>query len=440
MRASLRVPVALAIGVVIGVGVSVGHSVLADRSDATTQSALPVTELQNFVVVLDRVKRDYVEPVSDKKLIDLALHGMLSGLDPHSSYMDPQEYKDMNAVTSGKFGGLGIEVTGADGVIRVVSPIDDTPAAKAGIKAGDLIVKINDTAVAGLSLTDAVNQMRGKPGTKITLTIIRKDAPKPIVVTLTREIIHVKSVRSKMLEPGYGYIRISQFSTGTGDAVREQLRDLEKQAGGKLKGLVLDLRNNPGGVLTSAVKVANTFLDKGDIVSIRGRDKDSNHVWKAQAGERMYAGPMVVLVNGGSASASEIVAGALKDDRRAVLVGSRTFGKGSVQTIIPLADGSALRLTTARYYTPNGQSIQGEGIIPNVELQPAKVEAGASSALTLHESDLSGHLTNPELSQFDDKEDESKKVDETEQKLAGDDYGLYQGLVILKGLVSVGAR
>ncbi|HEU0198613.1 MAG TPA: S41 family peptidase [Nevskiaceae bacterium] len=439
MRASLRVPVALGVGVIIGVGVSLGHVVFADHPAAASSSALPVDDLQNFVVVMDRVRRDYVTPVSDKKLLNLALHGMLSGLDPHSSYMDAQEYKDMNAMTSGKFGGLGIEVTSGDGVIRVVSPIDDTPAAKAGIKPGDLIVKINDTAVSGLSLTDAVNIMRGKPGTKITLTIIRKDAPKPIVVTITREIIHVKSVRSKMLEPGYGYLRISQFSANTGDAVRQNVKDLEKQAGGHLKGLILDLRNNPGGVLTAAVTVANTFLDHGDIVSIRGRDPDSNHVWKAQPGQKLYGGPMVVLVNGGSASAAEIVTGALKDDRRAVVVGSRTFGKGSVQTIMPMANGTALRLTTARYYTPNGQSIQGEGILPNVEFQPVKVDVSDQAGLTIHESDLTGHLTNPELKEFDVKQSDAQKVDAAEHKLASKDYELYQALTILKGVAAVQA-
>ncbi|MDN5874432.1 MAG: S41 family peptidase, partial [Sinobacteraceae bacterium] len=348
MRSSLRVPAALGVGVLIGIGVSLGHVVFADHGDQKTEkSALPVEDLQNFVVIMNRVKQDYVEPVTDKKLLNLALHGMLSGLDPHSGYMDPQEFKDMNATTSGEFGGLGIEVTSGHGVVQVVTPIDDTPAAKAGVKAGDLIVKINDTSVAGLSLTEAVHKMRGKPGTKIELTLLRKGASKPIVVTITRAVIHVKSVRGKMLEPGYAYIRISQFSADTGDEVRKELKSLQKEAKDHhLNGLILDLRNNPGGVLTAAVKVVNTFVDHGDIVSIRGRDESSNRVWKAKSGEKLYGGPMVVLVNGGSASAAEIVTGALKDDHRAVIVGSRTFGKGSVQTIMPMANGTALRLTT----------------------------------------------------------------------------------------------
>ncbi|TAM11838.1 MAG: S41 family peptidase [Nevskiaceae bacterium] len=440
MRASLRVPVALSVGVVIGIGVSLGHAVFADRSDVPVADAahtLPVADLQNFVLVMERVRRDYVEPVSDQKLLDLALRGMLSGLDPHSSYMDKDEFKDMDAMTSGEFGGLGIEVTSDSGVVRVVSPIDDTPAAKAGMKAGDLIVKIDGTAVTGMSLADAVHKMRGKPGTKIVLTVIRKDTPKPLEVTLTREVIHVKSVRSKMLEPGYGYLRISQFSASTGDSLRKQLQELMKEKDGATKGLVLDLRNNPGGVLTAAVKVVNAFVDSGDIVSIRGRDKSSNHVWKAEAGKQIYTGPMVVLVNGGSASASEIVAGALKDDRRAVLVGTRTFGKGSVQTIMPMSNGTALRLTTARYYTPSGRSIQGEGILPDIELRPIKVDAQDGKGLTIHESDLTGHLENSTSTEFKAQEEAAKKIDEAERKIAKEDYDLYQGLMILKGLASV---
>lgn len=439
MRPSLRVPLALCAGLVIGLSAALTFGVFADNHDQKTD-ALPLSQLQNFVAILNRVKADYVEPVSDKKLLDAALHGMLSGLDPHSSYLDPDEYKNMKAMTSGKFGGLGIEVTAQDGVIRVVSPIDDTPAAKAGIKAGDLIVKINNTAVSGLDLTDAVDKMRGDPGTKITLTIIRKNAPKPIVVTLTREIIHVTSVRSRMLEPGYGYVRISQFSSDTGDALVAQVKKLQKDAGGKLKGLVLDLRNNPGGVLTAAVQVADAFINKGPIVSIRGRDPDSNHVWYATPGDLLNGAPMVVLVNSGSASASEIVAGALKDDHRALILGTRTFGKGSVQTIMPLANGAALRLTTARYYTPSGRSIQGEGILPDIQIQPAKLSDDGSGGLTIHESELTDHLDNPDLKAFDNKKTQAQKTDAMEKKLASDDYQLYQSLTILKGLAIAGAR
>lgn len=437
MRPSLRVPLALCAGLVIGVSVSLTHGVFADKTAAQDSGALPLSELQNFVEILNRVKSDYVEPVSDKKLLDAALHGMLSGLDPHSAYMDQDEYKDMNAVTSGKFGGLGIEVQAEDGVVRVVAPIDDTPAAKAGIQPGDLIVKIDDTAVSGMSLTDAVDKMRGDPGTKIKLTIVRKNAPKPIVVTLTREIIHVKSVRGKLLEPGYGYVRISQFSSDTGDGLVNEVKKLKKEAGGKLQGLVLDLRNNPGGVLTAAVQVSDAFIDKGPIVSIRGRDADSNHVWNAKPGDMLDGAPIVVLVNGGSASASEIVSGALQDDHRALIVGTRTFGKGSVQTIMPMPDGTALRLTTARYYTPSGHSIQGEGILPDIQIEPAKLSDADASGLTLHESDLSGSLNNPDLKAFGGKQSQAEKTDLAEKKLAGEDYQLYQSLTILKGLAIV---
>ena len=441
MRPSLRVPLALCAGLVIGLSVALTHGVFADKQPQQTDAdALPLSELQNFVEILNRVKADYVEPVSDKKLLDKALHGMLAGLDPHSSYLDKDEFKDMNAVTSGKFGGLGIEVQAQDGVVRVVAPIDDTPAAKAGIKAGDLIVKIDDTAVSGMSLTDAVDKMRGDPGTKITLTIIRKNAPKPVVVTLTREVIHVKSVRSKMLEPGYGYVRISQFSSDTGDSLVEQVKKLQKDAKGKLKGLVLDLRNNPGGVLTAAVQVSDAFINKGPIVSIRGRDADSNHEWDASPGDLLHGAPMVVLVNGGSASASEIVSGALKDDHRALILGTRTFGKGSVQTIMPLSDGTAIRLTTARYYTPSGHSIQGEGILPDIQVEPAKITADDNSGLTIHESDLSGSLNNPDIKAFGGKETQAQKTDEAEKKLASDDYQLFQSLTILKGLAIASAH
>lgn len=336
-------------------------------------------------------------------------------------------------MTSGKFGGLGIVVTAGHGAIRVISPIDGTPAAKAGIKPGDLIVEINGIAVSGMSLTEAVNKMRGKPGTKITLTIIRKGKPKPLKVTLTREIIHVQSVHSKMLEPGYGYVRISEFSEDTGDELIKQVKKLEQDSGGHLKGLVLDLRNNPGGVVTAAVQVVNAFVSKGKIVSIRGRDPSSNHTWWAKPGDLLHGAPMVVLVNGGSASAAEIVSGALKDDHRALIVGTRTFGKGSVQTIMPMSNGTALRLTTARYYTPNGHSIQGEGILPDIEVKPGKLVENANE-ITIHESDLSGHLKNPTLKSFEKQESQAKKIDSIEKKLASRDFQLYEGLQILKSL------
>lgn len=437
MRPSFRAPLALAAGVLIGVGVTVTHGVFADRHPA---EGVPVADLQTFAQVLDKVKQDYVEPVSDQKLLENAMRGMLSGLDPHSAYLDKQEFADMNVATTGKFGGLGIEVQESDGLIRVVAPIDDTPAARAGVLAGDLIVKIDDTPVRGLSLTEAVNRMRGDPGTKIALTIVREKVASPLVLSLTRDIIKVASVRSKLLSPGIGYVRISQFQTETGRTLNEQLAKLTKDSGGPLKGLVLDLRNNPGGVLTAAVEVSDAFLTSGPIVSIKGRDPDSNRQFDATPGDALNGAPLVVLVNGGSASASEIVAGALQDQHRAIIVGSRTFGKGSVQTILPLPNDTAIKLTTARYYTPSGRSIQAEGIAPDIPVQPIKVAKADDQSLNdqlIKEADLAGRLDNPDAKKMVDAATADKKEEAKENDLAVSDYELYQGLLVLKGLVAV---
>ena len=438
----LRVPLALAAGVLIGSGVALTHGVLADRQSADT---LPLKDLQTFVEILNRVKTDYVEPVDDKTLLQNAVRGMLSGLDPHSAYLDKEEFRDMNVATTGKYGGLGIEVQSQNGVVRVVAPIDDTPAARAGIQPGDLIVKIDDTPVKGLGITEAVNKMKGDPGTKVTLTLVRENTPQPVVVELKREIIKLESVRGRMLEPGYAYLRISQFQTGTGKSLDDELAKLTKQAGGSLKGVVLDLRNNPGGVLNAAVDVSDTFLDKGVIVSMKGRIPDSDREFDATPGDELNGKPLVVLVNGGSASASEIVAGALQDNHRAVLVGSRTFGKGSVQTILPLQDESAIKLTTARYYTPSGRSIQAEGITPDIPVGPLKVaKIDGDNQDMIKEADLAGRLDNPdskdELKAMQDKLAEQNKVIADEQQLAQNDFGLFQALSVLKGLSIASAK
>ncbi len=436
---SLRVPVALAAGVIFGVGSALTYTVLAEKQSAP--DALPLRDLQTFVEILDRVKTDYVDDVSDQTLLENAARGMLSGLDPHSQYMDKQEFKDMTVATTGKYGGLGIEVQPQNGFVRVVSPIDDTPAARAGIQSGDLIVKIDDTPVKGLSINDAVNRMKGDPGTKVTLTIVRETVTQPLVVELKRELIKLASVRGKMLEPGYGYIRISQFQTDTGKGVDDQLEKLKKDAGGQLKGLVLDLRNNPGGVLQAAVDVSDEFIQKGVIVSMKGRISDSNREFDAHAGDTLDGHPLVVLVNGGSASAAEIVAGALQDDKRAILVGSKTFGKGSVQTILPLANESAIKITTARYYTPSGRSIQAEGIQPDIEVGPLKVAKadGDNENLTIKEADLAGRLDNPNKDKEDPaKQDKDKASDAKEQlsetQIAQNDFALFEALNLLKGL------
>ena len=439
MRPSLSVPLALLAGVVLGGGVTLTHSVLAEKAKP---DAIPMKDLQTFVEILNRVKTDYVEPVSDETLLEDAVRGMLAGLDPHSSYLDKEEFSEMSVQTSGKFGGLGIEVQQANGFVRVISPIDDTPASRAGVQAGDLIVKIDDTPVKGMNLTDAVKKMRGEPGSKITLTLVRDGTPDPIVLEMKRDIINVSSVRSRMLEPGLAYMRISTFTTSTGKSLSEEFKKLKKQAGGPLKGMVLDLRNNPGGVLNAAVEVSDDFMEKGTIVSIKGRVADANREYGANPGDLLDGKPLVVLVNGGSASASEIVAGALQDSKRALLIGAKTFGKGSVQTILPLQNESAIKLTTARYYTPSGRSIQAEGITPDIPIRPVKVsKADTGPADGIGEADLQGRLDNDKKRVETPEEAEArKKVTESEQALAESDYALYEAMNVLKGMIIVGAR
>ncbi len=348
--------------------------------------------LSLFGDVFQRVRADYVEPVQPRKLIENALNGMLSGLDPHSNYMSPRQYQDMQVQTRGEFGGLGIEVTQESGFIKVISPIDGTPAARAGIKPGDLILALDGKTVEGLSLNDAVEKMRGAPNTVVTLTIRREGVAKPIEVKLTREVIHVQVVKWRLEPKDIGYVRISSFTDQTDSGLLKALADLKQKSGGKLKGLVLDLRNNPGGLLDQAIAVGDTFISTGEIVSTRGRHPEDNQRWDAKGTDLIHGLPMVVLINSGSASASEIVSGALQDDRRAVLLGTRSFGKGSVQTVIPLPDGGAMRLTTARYYTPSGRSIQGLGITPDIEVQATRQPE--QHFLPNHEAQLNNVLSN----------------------------------------------
>ncbi|MDN5937516.1 MAG: S41 family peptidase [Salinisphaera sp.] len=437
---SPRALVTLALGVTLGVGLALAQGVFASSESTTATAkteALPLDELRNFVEILNRVKQGYVEPVTDQALLENAIQGMVNSLDPHSAYLNPQEFREINVSTSGKFGGLGIEVTMENGFVLVVTPIDDTPAKRAGIQAGDLIIRINDTAVKGMTLSDAVKIMRGKPGTDIHLTILREDQGEPFQVTVTRDIIKVKSVRSRMLEPGYGYVRISQFSSRTGDGLRQAVKALQEQSKQRLKGLVLDLRNNPGGVLTAAVAVADAFLEDGEIVSIDGRVEGTDQTFMASAGDLLEHAPLVVLVNGGSASASEIVAGALQDSGRAVVMGRRTFGKGSVQTIIPLDNGAALKLTTARYFTPSGRSIQAEGIQPDVTIHEVQVtEVHDNGVEPFSEADLAGALVNhqkdaPEQPAAGQAAEQTKA---DSRPLIEKDYALYEALNLLKGM------
>ena len=367
--------------------------IVFDGSSARAAAADTYRQLSLFGDVFERVRSDYVEKPDDSKLVESAINGMLAGLDPHSSYMDAKSFRDMQVQTRGEFGGLGIEVTMEEGLVKVVAPIDETPAAKAGVMANDIITHLDDESVQGLTLNQAVEKMRGPVNTKIKLKIMRKGADKPIEVTITRDIIRVRSVRSNMNGDDVGYIRISQFNEQTTEGVRRAVNDLAAQAGDKLKGYVIDLRNNPGGLLDQAISVSDAFLEKGEIVSTRGRNAEETQRFNARAGDLTKGKPIIVLINGGSASASEIVAGALQDHKRATVIGTRSFGKGSVQTIIPLGSGNgALRLTTARYFTPSGRSIQAKGITPDIEvLQDVPDELKARTD-TRGESSLRGHL------------------------------------------------
>src|ERR1700723_220876 len=367
--------------------VMMGSSARASTSDTYRQ-------LNLFGDVFERVRSHYVEKPDDSKLVEAAISGMLNGLDPHSSYMDPKGFRDMQVQTHGEFGGLGIEVTMEDGLVKVVAPIDDTPAAKAGVRAGDIITHIDDEAVQGLTLNRAVEKMRGAVNSKIRLKILRKGLDKPLDIAIVRDTIKVRSVRSHTEGDDVGYVRITQFNEQTTDGLKKSIADISSQLGSdKVKGYVIDLRNNPGGLLDQAISVSDAFLERGEIVSTRGRDPEETQRFSARPGDLTKGKPVILLINGGSASASEIVAGALQDHRRATLVGTRSFGKGSVQTIIPLGSGTgALRLTTARYFTPSGKSIQAKGIVPDIEVLQDVPDELKSRTDTKGEASLRGHL------------------------------------------------
>lgn len=432
--------VVLAFGLTLGILISLGEGVFAERSENRN---LPLDELRTFSEIFAKIKQDYVEPVEDKTLLENAIKGMLSGLDPHSSYLIPEDYEELQAGTSGEFGGLGIEVGMENGFVKVIAPIDDTPAQRAGVEAGDLVIRLDDTPVKGMSLGEAVRIMRGAPGTDITLTIIREGVEKPLKVTITRDVIKVVSVKSRTLDRGYGYVRITQFQSHTGENLRDAVTTLKKENGGALKGVVLDLRNNPGGVLSAAVAVADAFLKKGIIVYTEGRMDDAKLTFNAKPTDILDGAALVVLINGGSASASEIVAGALKDHKRGIVMGSKTFGKGSVQTILPMENGSALKLTTARYYTPNGLSIQAKGIEPDIKIDNVTVANVESNELDqLQEADLARHLKDELLDDKGsaDSVEKTKKGKQVNKKnaentdLATEDFALYQALNLLKGI------
>ena len=436
---TIRTATLVLAGAVLGTTLTIGQSVLATK-DAGSDS-LPLEQMRTFTDVITRIKNDYVEEVSDDELFENAIRGMLSGLDPHSSFLNAEEFRELRIGTTGEFGGLGIEVGLEDGFVRVVSPIDDTPAERAGVLAGDLIIRLDDTPVKGLSLNDAVKLMRGKPGSIISLTVIREGEDQPLSIDIERAIIKVTSVRSRMLDDDFGYLRISNFQTKTTADMLKAIKKLKSDNDG-LSGLVLDLRNNPGGVLSGAVGVSDAFLNDGMIVYTDGRETDSQLRYDATAGDIIDGAPLVVLVNGGSASASEIVAGAMQDHERAIIMGTKTFGKGSVQTIQDLPGGGAVKLTTSRYYTPNGRSIQALGIEPDIDTQPGTwTRAEANGFSPLSESNLSGHLTG------EDEEDKAASAEtdddaaaDPEVDLATDDYQLFEALNLLKGLSILSQR
>jgi len=448
----------LCAGVLGGVLISLQFSAMADKEPRAT---VPIEELRTFAEVFNAIKQGYVEPVDDKKLITFAISGMLSNLDPHSTYLDADAYKDLQVGTQGEFGGLGIEVGMEDGLVKVVSPIEDTPADRGGVKSGDLIFKLDDTLVKGLTLSDAVKRMRGKPKTQIKLSILRKGEAKPLEITLTREVIKVQSVKSKLVEDGYGYLRVTSFQENTVASLVKNLNELYKP--GPLKGLVLDLRNDPGGLLNTAIGVSAAFLpEKTLVTSTDGRTPDAKHQFYALPEDYLRGSredtlktlpdgtrkvPMVVLINGGSASASEIVAGALQDHKRAVVMGTTSFGKGSVQTVLPLPGNTAIKLTTARYFTPSGRSIQAKGIVPDIVVEET---ASGTPSMRLREADLEKHLENgdkdiavvkppvkapPKAKSGPVKDEGDEPAEAPSRELASKkDYQLGQAINLLKGL------
>ena len=425
----------------------------AKKSDDTR---LPLEDVQRFSTAISQIKSYYVKDVNDQKLFEDAIRGMLNGLDPHSSYLDADEFKELTESTRGEFGGLGIEVTMENGVIKVISPIDDTPAAKAGIKAGDYIIRIDDKPIKDMTLRDAVNLMRGKKGSPIKLIVVRKTETKPITFNILRDVIHVQSVKSRLLPDNYGYIRVSHFQAPTVTDMNRQLAELQKKAGGKLNGLILDLRNNPGGLLDSAIEMSDAFIDTTGktptelIVQTKGRIPGSVFSASAKPGDLLSGAPMVVMINGGSASASEIVAGALKDNHRAMIVGTKSFGKGSVQTVLPLDQKRGIKLTTALYYTPSGRSIQAEGIKPDVVIEEMKIPkdvAVKKDVMDLTEADLQDHLQNgnatPETTTATPKDQENKQAVKpapttpqasNDDDLLHNDFQLYQAFNLLKSM------
>ncbi len=403
-----------------------------ETQPSSTESRLPLRELRLFTQVFEQIRLGYVEEVSDTELLNNAIAGLLLELDPHSVYLDTEHYSDLQESASGEYGGLGLEVGGESGLIKVISPIDDTPAAKAGIEAGDLIVEMNDAPVRGMGVQKAIDKLRGEKGTSIKLTVYREGQDGPLEFEVVRDTIQISSVRSRFLEPGYGYVRVSHFQRSSGSDFIANVEALKADNKQILKGLVLDLRNNPGGLVPASIEMAGALIDGGTVVYTEGRLPSANHSFEAEVGDILDGVPVVVLINGGSASASEIVAGALQDRQRAAVIGTQSFGKGSVQTVIPLGDGRAVKLTTARYFTPNGRSIQAEGIVPDIVVERAEIRPIKMRERT-READLEGHLATADNDASADSENSAI------EDLSGDNQ-LYEAVNLLKGFHLLGSQ
>ena len=396
---------------------------------STQEERLPLRELRLFTQVFDQIRRGYVEEVKDTELLENAIAGLLLELDPHSVYLNQTDYEELQESATGEYGGLGLQVGSERGMIKVIAPIDGSPAAEAGIEAGDFIVEVDGTPVRGMAVQKAIDKLRGEKGTSIKLTLFREGEDGPLDITVVRGTIQISSVRSRIIEPGYGYVRVSQFQVSSGKDFKKELLSLkEKQPA--LKGLIIDLRNNPGGLVPASVEIADAVLDGGTVVYTEGRLPSANISFDAKSGDLLQGTPIVVLINGGSASASEIVAGALQDHQRAAIIGTQSFGKGSVQTVIPLGDGRAVKLTTARYFTPNGRSIQAEGIVPDIIVEPAEIRL-YKKRKQVREADLEGHL--------EQAESKNKKSENRDEEIT-DDNQLYEALNVLKGFQLLGKK
>ncbi len=402
-----------------------------EELDEPEKTPIPLEQIRTFAEIFTRIKLNYVEPVSDEQLLEYAVEGMLNGLDPHSVYLKGERYEDLNEGTSGAFSGLGMEVIMEDGFIKVVAPIDDTPAAKAGIETGDLIIRMDGKTVTGLSLNEATERMRGRPGSMITLTILRESEPDPFDVELTRAVVRLSSVKRTRLSDSIGYIRVTQFQITTAENFRKEVKQLRDSEG--FEGLILDLRNNPGGLLTSAVSISDSLIDEGLIVSTKGREGSNDQEYMATPSDLLEGKPVVVLINGGSASASEIVAGALQDHDRALILGTDSFGKGSVQTVLTIDEQEAIKLTTARYYTPSGNSIQAAGITPDVEVEFREFKVREAGFKRIKENDLPGRLDND--SDGTEPEEKLSKNQEEAKAMLARDYQLNEAFNILNGLI-----